>query len=202
MQNKWVRFLKGYLMLRLHGDYVERFFNMCRMHDILLWNIRKEGTDFCCSMAARDYLTTIPLMKKTGTRATVLKKMGLPFYAPQMRKRALFFLSLFVCLGLLYAVTGNVWALEFVGNRQISEEELQDFLAEENIFYGMKKEALNCEQIEKHLRARFPNVTWTSVYFQGTKLFVEVKENEKTEPAAQERKGRTLWRRKMERLFR
>ena len=105
MQNKWIRFFKGYLIIRLHGDYVERFFNMCRMHDIYLWNIKKEETDFCCSIAAKDYFETIPLMKKTGTKATVLKKEGVPFYVPFMKKRFLFFISLILCLGMLYAVT-------------------------------------------------------------------------------------------------
>lgn len=192
MRNKWIQYLKGYLMIRLHGDYVERFLNMCRMHDIMLWNIRREERDFCCNIAARDYFETIPLLKKTGTKATVLHKRGVPFYVPFMKKRILFFVSLILCLGMLYAVTDYIWAIEFVGNMQISNEELKDFLDEEAIHYGMKKEALDCEETEKSLRACFPNVTWTSIYFEGTKLYVEIKENQKTEPVIEETKGTNL----------
>lgn len=192
MRNKWTQFVKGYLIIRLHGDYVERFFNMCRMHDILLWNIRKEERDFCCSIAARDYFETIPLLKKTGTRVTVIHKKGIPFYVPFMKKRVLFFISLIMCLGMLYAATNYIWAIEFVGNMQISNEELKDFLEAENIYYGMKKEALDCEETEKSLRACFPNITWTSIYYEGTKLYVEVKENEKKEPIIEEVRGTNL----------
>lgn len=186
MQNKWTWYVKGYLTIRLHGDYVERFFNMCRMHEIFLWNIKKEEKDFCCSITAKDYFETIPLLKKTGTRVRVIQKNGIPFYMPFMKKRVLFFMSLILCLGMLYMVTDYIWAIEFVGNLQISNEELKDFLDDEQIYYGMKKKNLDCEEIEKHLRAYFQNVTWTSIYFEGTKLYVEVKENEKTEPIQEE----------------
>lgn len=192
MQNKWIQFLKGYLVMRLHGDYIERFLNMCRMHDILLWDIRREERDVCCHMAAKDYFEIVSLLKKTGTKATVLHKRGAPFYVPFMKKRVLFFVSLILCLGMLYAVTDYIWAIEYVGNVQISNDELNNFLMSEEIHYGMKKESLNCEETEKNLRACFPNVTWTSIYFQGTKLYVEVKENEKTEPAVQEIRGTNL----------
>ena len=192
MRNKGIRFLKGYITIRLHGDYIERFLNMCRIHGILLWNIRKEDVDYCCSMAAKDYFETIPLLKKTGTKAVILQKKGIPFYIPKMKKRVLFFVGLIMCLVMLYIVTDYIWAIEFVGNLQISKEELKDFLDEENVFYGMKKESLDCEEMEKALRACFPNVTWTSIYFEGTKLYVEVKENEKTEPITEEVTGTNL----------
>ena len=51
MQNKWMRYLDGYIDIRLYGDYVERLFNMCRSHGIELWDIKRDETSFCCSMA-------------------------------------------------------------------------------------------------------------------------------------------------------
>ena len=132
------------------------------------------------------------MLKKTGTKAKVLHKSGAPFYVPFMKKRVLFFMSLMLCLGMLYAVTDYIWAIEYVGNVQISDDELNNFLDSEEIHYGMKKDVLDCEETEKSLRASFPNVTWTSIYFQGTKLYVEVKENEKKEPVIESVQGTNL----------
>ena len=53
----------------------------------------------------------------------------------------------------------------------------------------MTKASLNCEEKEKQLRAAFPVVTWTSIYFEGTKLYVEVKENEKVTGEHQQSQG-------------
>ena len=164
MQNKWMRYLKGCIDIRLYGDYVERLFNMCRSHGIELWNIRRDETYFCCSMAAEDFSRMHPLMRKTGTKVKVLHKNGFSFYIPFLKKRILFFIGIFVCLFMLNWVTQYIWAIEYVGNMQISDDELTDFLKEEGIHYGMTKASLNCEEKEKQLRAAFPVVTGNGYY--------------------------------------
>lgn len=193
MQNGWIRFVRGFLVIRIDGDYMERFFNMCRMHDIVLWGIRKEKEqekEICvCEAFAADFFKMPPLLKKTGTKAHVVKKKGLPFYFPFIKKRIIFFAGVVICLALLNYVTDYVWAIEYVGNLQVSDDELSDFLEQESIHYGMKKSSINCDEEEKRLRERFQNVTWTSIYFEGTKLFIEVKENEKSEPVQIETRG-------------
>lgn len=189
LQNNYIRYIKGRLIIRLGGDYLERFFNMCRQHDIDLWNIKRENDACMCEVYAADFKKLVPFLKKTGTRAHVVKKSGLPFYIPFLKKRIIFFVGVAACLGMLNFVTDYVWAIEYVGNLQISDDELTDFLEEEHIHYGIKKDSINCEEEEKSLRERFANVTWTSIYFEGTKLYVEVKENEKSEPVEIKMKG-------------
>lgn len=183
MQNNYIRYIKGCLVIRLGGDYLERFFNMCRTHGIYLWNIKRENETCVCEVCAGDFRKLVPFLKKTGTRAKVVKKSGMPFYFPFIKKRIIFFAGVAACLLMLHFVTDYVWAVEYVGNLQISDDEMTDFLQDENIHYGVRKDSINCEEKEKRLRSRFANVTWTSIYFEGTKLYVEVKENEKTEPA-------------------
>ena len=189
MQNNWLRLVRGCLVIRLGGDYIERFINMCRMHDIDLWEIRRENDICMCEVYASDFLKMPPLLRKTGTKANVMKKRGLPFYIPFIKKRIIFFVALLMCLTLLNFVTEYIWAIEFIGNLQVSDDEMSDFLRRENIHYGMKKKYLDCEEEEKKLRETFQNVTWTSIYFEGTKLCIEVKENEKSEPEMIEVKG-------------
>ena len=189
MQNSYIRYIKGCLIIRLGGDYLERFFNMCRMHGIELWNIRREEETCICEVYAADFKRLVPFLKKTGTRAKVIQKSGIPFYFPFIKKRIIFFAGVVACLVMLNFVTEYVWAIEYVGNLQISDDEMTDFLEEEHIHYGIRKDSINCEEEEKHLRKRFENVTWTSIYFEGTKLYIEVKENEKTEPVETRVKG-------------
>ena len=196
MQNGWIRFVRGFMVIRLDGDYMERFFNMCRMHNIDLWGIRKEKEqekDICmCEAYAADFFKMPPLLKKTGTKVHVVKKKGLPFYFPFIKKRIIFFVGVIICLALLNYVTDYVWAIEYIGNLQVSDDELSDFLEQESIHYGMKKSSINCEDKEKRLRETFQNVTWTSIYFEGTKLFIEIKENEKSEPVQIETRGTNI----------
>ena len=179
MQNKWMHYVNGYIKISLHGDYVEKLFNMCRSHEISLWNIKRNDISYECCVAGRDFVKMHPLMQKTRTKVKVQNKNGLPFYIPFLKKRILFFIGVIGCLTLLNVTTDYIWAIEYVGNVQISDDELTDFLTKEGIHYGMAKESLDCEEKEKQLRAAFPVVTWTSIYYEGTKLYVEVKENDK-----------------------
>ena len=55
MQNRWIRFVRGFLVIRINGDYMERFFNMCRMHEIDLWEIKKEQNVCMCEAYATDF---------------------------------------------------------------------------------------------------------------------------------------------------
>ncbi len=190
MQNGYLRYIKGCVAVRLCGGSVERFLNICRQHGIFMWNIRRADGEACvCEVRAADFKRMIPYLKKTGTRAKIIKKTGIPFYFPFFKKRIIFFAGVAGCLAALNFTMDYVWAVEYVGNVQISDDELSDFLDGENIHYGAKKDSISCEEEEKRLRERFPNVTWTSIYFEGTKLYVEIKENEKSEPVSSQVEG-------------
>lgn len=178
VQNKCLQYLKGYLKITIKGNYVERFLNMCRAHHIFIWKIEANEHDFSCCIFPKDFSLMIPFAKKTGITIKVTEKKGFPFHINFLKKKIIFLSCIITCLIMLQIVTNYVWAIEFIGNQQISSDELKDFIEQENIHYGMKKANIDCEAEEKHLREMFKQITWTSVYFQGTKLFIEIKEND------------------------
>ncbi len=171
-------YIKGYVRVLLKGKEILRLFNMCKTHGIILRNIKHEEDGVCCNILVKDLFQMIPLFKKTYTKIKVMEKVGIPFLLQKLRRRICFLLCLFGCLLLLNAVDGYVWAIEYIGNSHISNDELKDFIQMQNIYYGIAKDELQMEELEKSLREEFPIVTWTSIYLEGTKLCVEIKENE------------------------
>jgi similar to stage IV sporulation protein len=174
--------ISGYLVLGIEGESVERFLNMCRVHGIELWSIRQNNGVCTCRIYADDFIKLKPIAKKTKTRIKVLNKKGLPFLIPILKRHLLLIVIVIAFVGLLIYSNNFVWAIEYVGNLQISDDELSDFIADENIYYGIRKKDIDCDSVEKNVREKFPNVIWTSVYFEGTKLYVSIKENEKAVP--------------------
>jgi similar to stage IV sporulation protein len=168
---------------------MERFFNICRANDLYLWDIKRKENSCTCKVFAQDFAKMHPIFRKTATKVNVLKKQGLPFYFPFIKKRIIFFVGLVLCIAMLNRATHYVWAIEYVGNLQVSDDELTDFIKGENIRYGIKKSEINCEEKEKKLREKFENVTWVSIYFEGTKLYVSIKENEKSKPQYRQVRG-------------
>lgn len=86
----FIYWIKGFLEIKIQGDYVERFMNMCRVHGIILWQIRKEEHDYFCRISYVDFFELPELIKKTKTKVYVLKKHGFIFMLPFFKKRVLF----------------------------------------------------------------------------------------------------------------
>ena len=53
MLTKLLKFLKGYVVIRLTGYSPERFLNLCSHHGIILWGLRSVGTEYemCISIS-------------------------------------------------------------------------------------------------------------------------------------------------------
>ena len=75
-------------------------------------------------------------------------------------------------------MSAHIWTIQLTGNFYITEDVFMDFLTENGIVHGMKKSKVPVEELEKAIRNRFPIVTWTSVKVDGSKLFIQIKENE------------------------
>ena len=68
-----LKYLQGYVRVRLYGYAPERFLNLCSHHDILIWNMEHvEGQyEFCISV--RGVRRLKPILRKTGTKIVVVE---------------------------------------------------------------------------------------------------------------------------------
>lgn len=156
---------------------MERFLNACRYRGLRLWGLHVAGNCYKMNISIRDFKKLKPIIRKTGTKVTIVKKFGLPFYLQQRRKRKMFFGGFFVCLILIFLMSQHIWSIEIEGNRTRTDETLTEFLAEKSIHTGMKKSKIDCERIVKDIRKEYDDIIWVSAYIRGTKLFIHVKEN-------------------------
>lgn len=75
-------------------------------------------------------------------------------------------------------MSGFIWAIEVEGNYYVTTDVFQDFLASSGFEPGMKKSEVEIEALEKAIRNEFDIVTWTSARIDGTRLLIQVKEND------------------------
>ena len=156
--------------------------NLCGSHDILLWEIRRQEDGYTMYITLSGFFRLRPIVKKTGTRAAVLERYGLPFLIRKMRKRKVFALGLPCCLAFLIAMSRFVWAIDFEGNHSLTDDVLLDFLEECGVDYGVAKNSIDMEALEAAIRERFDVVTWTSARIEGTRFVVQIRENDLAAP--------------------
>ena len=173
-----IRFLKGYLLIRVCGNAPERFINLCSNHQIFLWDIQIHEAYYTMKIGLSDFYRIKGFTRKTGTRVVVTERFGLPFLSVGMKKRKVFLIGIVISLGFWLMMSAHIWTIQLTGNFYITEDVFMDFLTENGIVHGMKKSKVPVEELEKAIRNRFPIVTWTSVKVDGSKLFIQIKENE------------------------
>ncbi len=174
----WVQYIRGYVTIKVWGYSTERLLNLCGNHDILVWDITDHGDYDTMKISVRGFFALKPLLKKTGTRAVILKKYGLPFFMSKMQRRKMFVAGLVCCLLFWMLTAGYIWNIKIEGNYVLTEDVLLDYLEEKNVHVAMKKSRLQIEELEKALREDYDIITWTSVQVRGTTLQIYIKEND------------------------
>ena len=173
----WIKFFRGYVYVHLTGYATERFLNLCGSRNILIWNLKPTEDGYYFYISVDGYRSLKPILKKTKTKARILKKYGVPFQLFRYRKHKVFAAGIAVSAVLLFYCSGFVWNIEVKGNSYLSEETILTFLQNENAGFGVPKRNINCEELEEKLRSAYSEVIWTSVKVYGTKMTVELQEN-------------------------
>lgn len=173
----FLRFIRGYYKIKIEGYSPERFFNLCRINGIVLWDILPMQEYFECKIRHFDYKKINPFLEKTRVTATILEEFGLPFFMRKNRKRKIFFAGILITLVFLYGMTYFVWSFTFEGNDKISDDILLRFVNSLGVGYGTRKEDIDIQMLEEEIREYFDGISWVSVRIYGTGLVVNVKEN-------------------------
>ena len=172
-----LKYLKGYVKIRVEGYSPERFFNLCNVHGILLWGVEHKENTFELFVCVKDYKKMRPLVRKTRTKIILLEKHGLPFFLYRFRKRKMFFGGMFFCIACIYVLSLFVWNIHFEGNVSQGTTELLEYLQEIGVAHGVLKSDVICEEIETKLRSRYPNILWVSAEMRGTRIIIQIEEN-------------------------
>ncbi|MCM1192363.1 MAG: sporulation protein YqfD [Butyrivibrio sp.] len=175
---EFLKYIRGYLRIRVSGFSPERFMNLCSNKGILLWKIVREGDVYYMNINLKGFRALRPIVRKTGTRVAILERYGLPFFLPKLLKRKVFVGGLLLAVAFWMWSSLFIWDIELSGNYQITDDMFQSFLKENEVIVGMKKGELDIESLEKEIRRSFPEVTWASARLSGTKLLIDIKEND------------------------
>ncbi|HJA68092.1 MAG TPA: sporulation protein YqfD [Candidatus Mediterraneibacter cottocaccae] len=175
-----IRYLKGYVKIRVEGYSPERFLNMCCFHHILIWGLYPADGSYELYMQLSGFRRIRPFVRKTHTKVTVMERFGFPFFLARYRRRKLFFGGLLLCIFLIYGYSLFIWDIHFEGNERWTDETLTEFLASEGVAPGMLKRTVDCPEIVKEIRTAYNDIVWVSASIDGSRLKIQIKENDDT----------------------
>lgn len=182
MIRSFIRWLKGYVRFCVAGYSPERFLNMCCFHQLFIWGLEPTGKGYEMYMSISDFRKLKPLVRKTHTKVILEGRYGFPFFLARYRKRKLFFAGLFLCAVLLWTYSLFIWDIHFEGNERYPDTTLAEFLESEGVAPAMLRSRVDCPGIVKAIRKEYNDIVWVSASIDGSRLKIQIKENEDTFP--------------------
>lgn len=183
-----LRYIKGYVCIRVTGDSTERFLNLCRNKGIRVRDLKPDEYGYQMEMERKDFRKIKSICKKTHVKVRILKKRGFVFFLHRYRKRKILLYGVFFVAIFLFVFSGFIWNIHIEGNQKITDEMILSCLENVKIRSGVRKHSLDCEQIEKDIRQEFDAVTWVSASIEGSRLFIRLREKEDTAVAKNDEK--------------
>lgn len=173
-----LKFIRGYVRIRIWGQAPERFINLCSHRNLLLWDIQKKEETYTMCISLKAFYKLRPIARKTGTRVVILERTGLPFFVPFLMKRKIFFAGILMCAVFWMISASFIWNIRIIGNYGITQDSMLRFLKTQNVKVCMPKKRLETETLEKMIRKEFEEVVWVSVKTKGTTLEIDMKERD------------------------
>lgn len=170
------RFFCGILELEFSGIYPEKTLNLCAQNKIAVWNTRFLRQKIRLLITVKDFRKLPKILKNSGIKVHILKKMGFPFFINKYKKRFGVFSGLILFFAVLQFMSGFIWIIEVEGNKTVEIAEIMSVCSELGIKVGTKSSSIDTKNQAQNLLLKMDKLAWGSFNIEGCKLTVNVSE--------------------------
>ncbi len=175
-----VKILNGYVNIFVEGVFLERFINICRSKNIILWNIeRKKSTIMHANISIADFRKIRRIAYKTKSIVKIREKKGLPFIFYRYKKRKIFLFCLLIMVLALIIFSQFLWNVELVIKdseklENVDGTEILQNLEDAGLKTGKLKKNINIANVVNSVRLKRNDIAWMGINLEGTNAIVEV----------------------------
>lgn len=170
-------FLKGYVIIKVEGDFPERFLNLAIRQNVYIWDVEKvSDKELVLKISVKGFLKLKSLSGKTGCKVNILKKNGARFITRRYKKRTAFILGLFLFIVSITVFSSFLWKIEISGLNRIDEKLLRAQLEKNGLKICTPLRNIDVNIITDKMIRDNPDIAWIIVNLKGVKAEVEVTE--------------------------
>ena len=132
-----IRYMWGYINIKVEGYFVEKFVNKCINENIFFWNVKREKSTIAyMNVGIKDFKKLCRISKEVKCKVNVLEKKGLPFFLHRYRKRKILVILIILIILVLFIASKFIWKVEIVGLNNIDAREITSLLEQKVIKVG------------------------------------------------------------------
>jgi similar to stage IV sporulation protein len=173
---KFFRWLGGYVSFEFSKGFAEGFVNDCFNKGVNVHNLVREKDRLTGECSAKAYRKLHRIALKNGGVVVITKRHGAVFSLLGLRNRWGLFVGALCFVVLLCFLSGFVWNIEVQGNNEISDDEIIDFLADNDFAVGAHWRSVDKDVLESLIMASFDKCAWVHINSEGTTAYVEINE--------------------------
>ena len=172
-----IKYIFGYINIKVEGYFVEKFINKCINENIFFWNVKRERSTMAyMNVGIKDFKKLCEISKETKCKVNIIEKKGLPFFLHRYRKRKVFFILIILISLILFILSKFIWNIEIKGLDNISKSEVISMLEREGVKVGELKSKINTQKVINEIRLEREDIAWVGITIQGTNAIIEVVE--------------------------
>ena len=171
-----LRFIRGTLIFRVEGKYIERFLNLAARAKIPVWSVQREDYTFQGTTLLANEEALKQIAEKVQLHWSCEQKVGAPKIHHKYRKR------LGICIGIILAVVSMIlsqqfiWGIDVKGVSTVNTDEIVAAANRQGLTLGSWKHNLDVIKIADQITVQFPEVSWAAVNLIGTVAEIEIVE--------------------------
>lgn len=175
------RFLFGYLYVRVKADNPEKILNLCAAKGIGIWRVTVKNNLIYFKIGIDSFKRLRLFKRKIPCKIHITKKFGLPFFIAKNKGRYGMPIGVVIFILIIYFMSGCVWNISIVGNKNIKSSEILLALNKIGIYEGARIKNINPEDKRNELLLEQKGLSWAALNIEGSKITVEVSETKVTD---------------------
>ena len=172
---KVINYVYGYLRIVIEGYYIERFINICRNKNYMMWNIKKvNDISVTLNIEIKNFREICKIAQKTQCKVKIKAKKGLPFLLDKYKKRKIFALFLILIFFIIFLSSHFVWNIEVIEENGLEIENIMENIQEAGLTIGELKANIDTKEIINKIRLERDDIAWMGIELKGTNAIVRV----------------------------
>ncbi len=177
---RFFRFLLGYIRFTARGGFPERFINLCRRNNILLWELKSENSVLSACTDCSGYKKIRSVARKSGMKVRISRKHGLPFFLMRHSRRIGVLIGVCFCVASIMILSTRIWSIDVTGNVRIPEERIIEIFENLGVKRGAAQARIDIKSTEIAALRELPELSWLNINLAGSAARIEVRETVET----------------------
>lgn len=179
-----LRWIRGWLCIRVEGAGPERFFNVCRRRNLAVWRIRRiDPTTLTCCVRPGALAVLRAERRRIGCRVRVLDRGGLPFGLAACLKRWTLPAAALLWAALLLGLSSRVWSISVTGCERLEERTVLDLAERCGFRVGVRRTGrAEMEQIRHTVLQQCHELSFFTINYRGSHAEIAVRERDPAQP--------------------